>query len=152
MKTFVPLLFVAALWAGCSSLTLKPADFSWPIETELQVDSKGMVHESRYSISFNVKPLLFAELQDSVNVSRHILRMIRDPRGFYFVTAPKFKNVYVFAQTDGGLSAANTIPVSQQGLASPAFNLRSPLVQLLNGKEKPIMLSKEGIVEGGKQQ
>ncbi len=145
------LFFLVFLVAGCSPLMLKPADFSWPIESELKVNSNGMVHEDRYSISFSVKPLLYEETKDSTNLSNVTIRLIRDESGFYFITAPHFKNVYVFSQNDGGLSLENTIPVSKDGLSSPAFNQRAPFVELLNGKDKPVMLSKDGVHEEGKK-
>jgi len=150
MKSVGLFLFVF-LVAGCSPLTLKPADFSWPIEKELTVNSNGMVREDRYSISFNVKPLLYEETKDSTNLSNLTIRLIRDMDGFYFITAAHFKNVYVFSQINGGLSLEKTIPVSQVGLSSPAFNQRAPYVELVNGKNKPIMLTKDGIHEEGKK-
>ena len=139
------------LLAGCSPLMLKPADFSWPIESELKVNSNGMVHEDRYSISFNVKPLFYEETKDSTSFANRTIRLIRDQNGFYFITAQHFKNVYVFSQDDGSLSLEKAIPVSKDGLSSPAFNQRTPYVELLNGKDKPIMLTKDGIQEEGKK-
>jgi len=144
-------VFLMMLVAGCSSLLLKPADFAWPIEDELKVDSHGMVHEERYTFSFNVKPLFYEELKDSVNISNHTIRIIRNVDGYYFITAPKFKNVYVFGQAEGGLSLEKAIPVSTTGLTSPAFNQRSPYVELLNGNEKPMMLTKDGIKQEEKK-
>ena len=35
--------------------------------------------------------------------------------------------------------------MSETGLSSPAFNQRDQYIQLLNGKEKSIMLSRDGI-------
>lgn len=147
----VSTIFIVLAVIGCSQLTLKPGNFEWPIESVLKVDNKGMVHEERYSFSINVKELLFAETQDSLNVSRVTLRMIRDIKGYYYVTAPKFKNVYVFEQAEGAFKLASRILVSQNGLSDPAFNVRSPNIQLVNEKDSPLVLSKEGIVEGGKK-
>ena len=139
------LVLSALLIAGCSSLMLKPADFSWPIEDELKVDSRGVIQENRYSLALNVKPLLYAETKDSVNLSDRMINIIRDARGFYFLTGPQFKNVYVFRQADGGLKLEKKIAVSKTGLSSPAFNQRVPYIELLNGNDKPIMLTKDGI-------
>ncbi len=139
------------LLPACSPLTLKPADFSWPVESVLKVDPKGWVQENRYSVSFNAKPLLFAETQDSVNVTKHTLRMIRDARGYYFVTASGFKNVYVFEQSDGSLKLATAIKVSDKGLNGPALNLRPPYVQLVTEKDPPVLLDRDGIQQGGKK-
>lgn len=152
MKVSVALIFPAfVILAGCSPLTLKPADFSWPVESVLKVNEKGIVDEPRYFLKFNVKPLLFAETKDSVNVSKVTLRMIRDVDGYYFITASKFKNVYVFEQAQGGLKLNNTILVSEHGLNEPAFNKRPHHVELLSDKAAPILMTKDGIQEGGKK-
>ena len=145
------LFFVVFLVAGCAPLALKPADFSWPIESELKVNSNGMVQEDRYSISFNVKPMFYEETKDTSSMSNLTIRLIRDASGYYFITAQHFKNVYVFSQDDGRLSLAKKIAVSDNGLSSPAFNQRTPYVELINGKNKPIMLTKDGITEEGKK-
>jgi len=139
---------------GCSSLTLAPVHYQWPVESVLSVDGKGNVEEARYFISFNVKPLLFEETKDSVHVEGVELRMIRDMDGYYFMTAAKFKNVYVFAPDEGKLKLEKKIPVSETGLTSPAFNAASrggAAIHLLNGKDKPILLTKSGIEQGGQK-
>ncbi len=142
------ILLLVAVW-GCSPLSLKPADFSWPVESVLRADSKGMVQEDRYQLSFNIKPMLFAETGDSSNASISI-RVIRDRAGYYFITAPGFKHVFVFGTGDGALLLESMIMISEKGLNAPAFNARPPHVQLLNGSDKPVLLSKAGIQEGGK--
>jgi hypothetical protein len=151
MKCATIILLSSLLLAGCSSLILKPADFAWPIESVIKVDHKGMIEEQRNNFSVSVKGLLFAETQDSVNVSRHTLHLIRDEKGYYFITGPKFKHVYVFEQTEGGLKLATKILIKEQGIDDPAFNQKAPYIQLLNDKDKPLLLSKEGILEGGKK-
>ncbi len=140
----------AALIAGCSSLTLRPADFSWPIEVVVKVDSKGMVQDNRYSFSFNAKELIFEETHDSTSVNKVTLRLIRDARGYFFVTADKFKNVYVFSQGDGSLRMENKIMVSEKGVNDPAFNQRPPFIQLVIEGEKTVTLSRDGIQQGAK--
>jgi len=144
---FILFMFVC----GCASLTLAPVHYQWPVESVLTVDAKGMVEEARYSTSFNVKPLLFEETADSVHVSGIELRVIRDIDGYYYITAPKFKNVYVFSSDEGKLKLAKKIMVSETGLASPAFNQRPPHIQLLNGKDKPMLLTKDGVQPGGQK-
>jgi hypothetical protein len=139
---------------GCSTLVLRPVDFSWPIEVTLQPDGKGNVREARYQLNFNVKALLFEELQDSTTVTKHTLHLLRDQAGYYFITAKGFKNVYVFEHGDGTLKLEKKILVSEKGLDAPAFNQRVPFVSLINenrGSEAPILLTKDGIAEGGKR-
>jgi len=141
------LLFVAG---GCNPLTLKPADFGWPVESVLKVDSKGMVQENRYQLSFNVKPMLFEETGDSVNVANTTIHVIRGTLGYYYITGPKFKNVYVFESAEGALALQTKILISPKGMSSTAFNARPPYIQLIHGNER-VMLSKSGIREGGKR-
>ena len=145
---------LAITLAGCSSLLLRPADFSWPVEVTLKPDGKGNVQEARYQMTVNVKALLFEELQDSVAVTKHTLHIIRDHAGFYFITAKGFKNVYVFSQGDGALKLEKKIFISEKGLESPAMNQKPQFIQLINENkenEAPLMLTKDGIEEGGKK-
>jgi len=148
--SFIPII-LSFILAGCSSLTLKPGDFAWPIESVLSVDGQGNVQTRLYSFSFNVKELLFAETQDSVNVSKISLRMIRDVKGYYFITASKFKNVYVFEQSEGGLKLKNKIFVAQDGLHEPFFNQQAPFIRLVNGQNQVMVLTDDGVIEGEKK-
>ena len=147
----IPVFLCMILLAGCSSLILKPGDFAWPVESVLSVDSQGVVQNERYSFSLNVKALLFAETQDSVNISKVTLRMIRDVKGLYFLTAAQFKNVYVFEQAEGGFKLKNKILVAQNGLSEPALNQRVPYIQLVNGQSPAILLTEDGVFEGEKK-
>jgi hypothetical protein len=144
----IPILCSFFFLGGCTSLTLKPGDFAWPVESVSKVDEKGMIEDKQYNISINVKELMYVETQDSVNFSNVTLRIIRDEKGYYFITASKFKNVYVFEQIESGLKLTNRIFVAQNGLENPAFNQRPPYIQLLNGESPPVLLMKEGILEG----
>lgn len=149
MKQFLHVLLTVVL-AGCSGMLLKPAEFAWPVESVLTVDSKGMVQEDRYSMSFSVKPVLLEETGDTTRMSRHTVRVIRDERGYYYLTASKFKNVYVLSADDGALKVVTKILVKEAGLENPAFNQRPPYVQVLNEKDKPVLISRDGIHQGGR--
>jgi hypothetical protein len=152
LNVFVCVL--AIILAGCSTLILRPADFSWPIEVTLKPDGKGNVQEARYQVSFNVKALLFEELQDSIAVTKHTLHILRDHAGYYFITAKGFKNVYVFGQGEGALKLEKKILVSEKGLEAPALNQKAPYIHLINEDKEndvPIVLTKDGIIEGGKK-
>lgn len=156
MKTTFCFIFciIAFIIAGCSSLTLRPANFSWPIEIAVTPDVDGTVKIPRYQVSFNSKPLLFEELQDSIYVTNRMMHVIRDQNGFYFITAKDFKNVYVFNQDEGALKLESKIQVSENGLEAPAFNQKGLSVQLVNEQkenEPAILLSNDGIQEGEKK-
>jgi hypothetical protein len=142
----------AVLLAGCNTLTLKPGDFSWPVESALKVNEKEVIQDARHCFSVNVKALSFAEFKDSSAI-KTLLRVIRDVEGYYYITAPKFKNVYVFEDAEGSLQLKKVIPIKEQGLESPAFNQRAPYIQLVNenGNDPALLLNKEGIHEGAKK-
>ena len=144
----------AIILVGCSPLLLRPVDFSWPIEVTLKPDAKGNVHESRYQVSFNVKALLFEELQDSAAVTKHTFHILRDQAGYFFIIAKGFKNLYVFGQGDGVLKLEKKIFISEKGLEAPALNQKTPYVHLINEDKEnaaPVVLTKDGIIEGGKK-
>jgi hypothetical protein len=154
MKTIFFFLFFAILFiaGGCAPLTLRPADFSWPVDVVVKPDSMGTVQLTRYQISFTVKALLFEELKDSIKVTQHVFHIIRDKKGYYFITAKDFKNVYVFAQEEGSLELEKKIFISEKSLRAPAMNQKPPFIQLVNEadeNESPIMLSESGIQKGG---
>ena len=133
-------------FAACSSLVLKPVDFAWPVESVLHVNDNGSVKEERHTLNFNVKALFLEETEgDSTAYLNKDIRIIRDTKGYYFVTAQNFKNVYVFTGTDGELKLDNKIEISEkEGMSNPAFNQRLPYVELVDNGKKTL-LSNEGI-------
>lgn len=140
---FIP--FLVFITAACSSLILKPADFSWPIENALKVDNKGFVEEQRYAFSLKVRSLFFEEFADSNNFAGKEIRIIRDKLGYVYITGKNFKNVYVFMSMEGGMKLEEKIMVSEKGLVSPAFNQKSPNIELLDSPNK-YLLNNKGIV------
>ena len=126
---------------------LQPADFAWPVESVLKVDNNGFVQEARFSFSFNTKDLFLEETGDSLGYQNKELRIIRDTKGYYFITASSFKNVYVFNADDGALKLNNKIVISDStGIENPAFNQRSPYIEF-DYNNKKINLTNEGIKE-----
>ena len=144
LKCFLVLLLFTIL-SACSSLTLKPADYSWPIENVLKVDSKGFIEEQRYSFTLKVKALFYEEFKDSTNFSGKEIRLIRDKLGFYYITGKEFKNVYVFEPEENGMDLENKILVTETGLVSPAFNQKTSNIELLDSPNK-YLLNHKGIV------
>jgi hypothetical protein len=65
------------------------------------------------------------------------------------MTSTDFKNVYVFSVQKNAFSLKNKIPVKETGLSNPAFNQRSPFIELLDDG-KTYKLNSEGIEEGVK--
>lgn len=139
------LLSFLIIFVGCSSINLEPTDFAWPIESVLEINENGEVSEPRYSLTTNVKELFIAEKNDSSNFRKESVRIIRDTYGYYFMIASGFKNVYVFKADYGKLSLYNKIEVSDFGLDLPAFNQRSPLIEILEAEEHLYYLTPDGI-------
>lgn len=131
---------------SCSTLILKPADFSWPIESVLKVEDDGHASADRYTFSFNIKPLFYEEMEDSLAYLDREIRVIRNYQGYYFITANDFKNVYVFESSEGEFELEEKIPIDETGLKKPVFNQRSPYIELIDGTNR-YYLSKSGIEE-----
>jgi hypothetical protein len=144
MKKILIPLFICTI-AGCVQLTLDSSDFAWPIETVLNVDEEGFVSEDRYSFSTNVKELFIAETADSLSFKNTEVRMIRDVKGYYFITSNGFKNVYVFGVNSGKFELYNKISVSEFGLDLPALNQRKPNIEVLDGEKHVAYIDSEGI-------
>ncbi len=138
-------LFLLFILPACSSLTLKPADFSWPVESVLKINEDGFVKEDRYSLIFNSKDLFLEETGDSLSYLNKDLRIIRDNKGYYYITSNNFKNVYVFSNYESELCLEEKVLISETGVSKPAFNQRSPFIELVYGDKKQL-LSNEGLV------
>lgn len=150
LKFSIFVLFTLSLY-NCSTMQLAPADFSWPIETVLDVNKDGAIEVERYSFSVNVRSMFLSEAgEDTTNMEYKPVRMIRNKEGYYFVTSENFKNVYVFSVSEGVMKLANKIQIKETGMNSPVFNQRSPNIELVDGANMPIYLNKDGIVGGEK--
>lgn len=142
---FLKFMLFLLVAVGCSQLTLEPSDFSWPIETVLDVDENGEIHENRYSFSTNVQSLFIDETNDSTAFMNASVRMIRDEKGLYYITSNGFKNVYLFTVSDGKLVLYSKHLVSEFGLDLPAFNQRKPYIEVLDGEEHILFLNSDGL-------
>ena len=140
----IALLLSLGVTVACSTLTLKPTNFAWPVESVLKINDEGKVIEDRYAIGFDARGIFYEEFQDSSAFENKELRILRDMNGYYFFTSEKFKNVYVFKADEGALFLENKIPVSETGLENPALNQREPYVELIDGNNK-LLLTNEGI-------
>ena len=137
----------ALLMASCASLTLDRVDFGWPVESVLAVNSSNMIDDVRYGVKASVGELAQAEFQDSTALRGTKLRLLRSSEGFYFITGPRFKNVYVFSPGTSALTIYSAIPVTESGLKDPALNQRPPYVELLDGDSFRRLLTSNDVVE-----
>jgi hypothetical protein len=145
IKFFLLMSFIVL--QACSSLKLEQADFSWPVESVLKVSEDGTVSDDRYSLKFDTKNLFLEETDDSLSYRNKNVRIIRDSKGYYYITSDGFKNIYVFTASDGEFLLDDKINISEVGISNPAFNQRSPYVELLAGNEKHLLLNSEIVSE-----
>lgn len=142
-KLSVATLLVFTVACG-PSLTLTDVDYAQPMESVASPDQNGNVEDPRLGIRFNISALNVEERGQGASLPDEV-RFIRSRDGYYFVTAPGYSNVYVFESAERALELYETIEVSATGLANPAFNQRSPHIQLIDG-DTEFRLTKDGIV------
>jgi len=145
---FSILFFVAVLLftSACKTFEVKNVNYAQQVESVLIPTKSGEVTDSRYGISFNILPFQYEEMQDSSSVQVDQVRLIRNQNGFYFITANGFNSVYVMEPINSGLKLKEKITVSESGLIKPAFNLRSPFVELIDIETSQIYsLNEKGI-------
>jgi hypothetical protein len=146
-------IFIAgsiSAFSGCSSLTLQRVEFGWPVEAVVTVSNNNMIEEVRHGFSCRVGDLAVEEFKDSTALYGTKLRLLRSSEGYYFVTGPRFKNVYVFAPGAHELVLRSAINVSETGLQNPALNQRPPYIELLDGDAIHLMLTSDDIAGGKK--
>lgn len=141
------LLLVSFAFSSCASLSLQWVDYSWPVESVLKVSQHNTIDEGRYAITIRVTYLALEEFEDSTALIGTSVRLIRSEEGYYFVTGPRFKNVYVFTPGASELNLKSRIHVSDAGLKSPALNQRTPYIELLDGKTMKQLLTSDNVVE-----
>ncbi|HET56621.1 MAG TPA: hypothetical protein ENN33_15610 [Ignavibacteria bacterium] len=127
---------------GCSSLTLEPANFAWPIESVLTTDDQGNVYIERFTTGFNASNLFRAEFGEATEIANKELRVIRDQLGYYVMTSPGFMNVYVFEVDNGALVRVNKIFISKEGIMNPVLNQRMPHIELISNGVSYLLDSK----------
>ena len=145
------LFWIAASLAlpGCA-LTIQPVDFSWSFESVLTADSAGFVSGQPKTIAFDAGELFRAETDGRETAAGKTVRIIRDTEGFYFVTSPGFKHVYIFTGAEGKLTLKRKVLIAEQGMEKPFFNRRELGIELVaNGQA--YLLSKKGIISGEKK-
>lgn len=135
-QSYTVTIFAAALvlfTMGCKqSMVISEVDYSQSVESVLEPDENGMVEDLQHGIKFNIKPLQYAETEDTSSVTTEEIRFIRGQEGYYYITAPDYSHVYVMSSEEGKLKLKEKHAISEGGLESPAFNQRMSHIQLLN--------------------
>ncbi len=139
-------LFAVLLTACGSTMSIKNVDFSQPVETVLVADRDANVQDVRGGLSFNLSEVLESEGISKDAFMGTEVRIIRNHQGYYFLAAPGFKSVYVFETEESELKLLNKIRVASQGLQDPAFNQRTPYIQLIDGGTA-VSLTKDSAIQ-----
>lgn len=145
-----PILLLASfvlLGTACTTFVVKDVNYSHQIESVLTPDQEGEVSDVRHGITFNVQPFVDQEFgeEDSTYQIEEI-RMIRNAKGFYFITADQFKHVYVMKPGSGSLKLKSKIKVSESPITNPAFNMRDGYVQLVKTQTNEVVaLTEDGL-------
>ena len=126
-------LLFALIVTGCKqSMVISKVDYSQSIESVLTPDENGVVKDVQHGLTFNILPLQYAETQDTSSVTTNQVRYIRGKEGFYYITAPNYKNVYVMTPEKSKLKLKKKLSISETGIAQPALNQRTTFIQLVN--------------------
>jgi hypothetical protein len=134
--------------ASCG-MTVENVHYAWPVESVLPVGDDNIVQDGRHSLQFSVAAIAEEEFENVGALRGKEIRLLRSVEGYYFLTAKRFKHVYVLKPAPSELRLESRIAVAPNGLQDPAFNQRPPYVELLDGG-KAIRLTSDEIVEGKK--
>lgn len=138
-------VLIAGLTACGPSLVIQNVDYSQPIESVLETDGTNQVNDQRYGIRFNVTPVLTEEGVTSVDE----IRLIRNNKGYYFITAAGFSNVYVLEPAESELKLKRIITLSVEGLSRPALNQRGNYIEVIDrATGQTYRVNEEGSIGG----
>lgn len=127
------LLLTIVFMTGCKqSMVISKVDYSQSIESVLTPNEEGIVEDVQHGLQFSIMPLQYAESQDTSSVMTKEVRYIRGKAGFYYITAPNYRNVYVMTPEKSSLKLVKKLKVAENGISQPAFNQRTSYIQLLN--------------------
>jgi hypothetical protein len=138
---------IIGILVGCGSqMAIKRVNYAQPLESVLETSNSGRVDAVKHGLSFNIKPIQYKETQDTSSVTTEKVHLIRNAKGYYFLTADGYSNVYVLQPAAGSLKLHKSIQITQEGLGKPAFNQRDPYIQLIDqATDETYRLTEKGI-------
>jgi hypothetical protein len=128
-------------------LVIENVNYAQNVESVLVPNEEGVVTDIRNNISFSIIPLIHKEFGINSSFNINEIRLIRNQKGFYFITAHHFKNVYVFMPVENELKLKKIIAISDNEIQKPIFNWRNPFIEILsleNGNS--LFLTEKGII------
>ena len=150
MRTAALLLCLASalFLLSCASLTVSNVDYAWPVEAPVTVSHTNSITIERYGLTCNLSKVAEKEFQDSTALAGAQVRILRNNEGYYFLTGPRFKHVYVFRAATSELIAEHIFDITTTGLQNPALNQRPPYIELVDTGGIHKLLTSSDIVEG----
>lgn len=143
-------LLAAAVALLPACVTVKPVDYSWSFESVMNKDAAGVYRAEPKTLAFDATEIFREETGKKDAVADRPLRVIRDAAGFYYVTAPGFRHVFVLEGGERKLTLEKKILVDPDGMEKPFFNQRERGIELVaDGQVR--LLNKKGIIPEGKQ-
>jgi hypothetical protein len=132
---------------SCSSLKIEDVSYGWSSEFFVNPDDSGNITIPKSSMSFNVTKL-FTEEKITEKPSSYKIRIIRDNDGYFFITADKFKFIWIFETSEKSLKLKNKIELEKDAaLSDPKFNEHKPNIEIFTKDGKKFILDKDGIVK-----
>ncbi|MCH8485791.1 MAG: hypothetical protein LAT75_02930 [Candidatus Cyclonatronum sp.] len=138
------LLLLISVSACGSKLVIQNVDFANPIEMVMPADAQANVSDTRTGLSFNLNAILEKEGITPADFESTAVRMIRNTDGLFFLTAPGFRHVFILESGQRELKESQVVSIPGERLQNPAFNQRSPLIQLVDG-DRSFNLSSSGL-------
>jgi hypothetical protein len=147
LTIFISLFILTSIFSSCSSFLLENVTYGWSSEIFINPDNSGNITIPKNSMTFNVSKL-FTEEKITENPSGFKIRIIRDDEGYFFITADKFKFVWVFESAEKSLKLKNKLElVKDTPQSDPKFNEHKPNIEIFTKDGKKFILNKDGIVK-----
>lgn len=137
-------LLLFAVSACGSKMVIQNVDFAHPLEIVMEADAQANVSDVRTGLAFNLSSILEKENISRSDFAGTAVRMIRNRDGYYFLTAPGFRHVFILESKTRELKEVEIVRIPGDRLQNPAFNQRSPLIQLVDG-ERSFNLTSSGL-------
>lgn len=137
-------VLLMSLSACGSKMVIQNVDFAQPLEIVMEADAQANVSDVRSGLAFNLSAVLEKENITPSDFAGTAVRMIRNRDGFYFLTAPGFRHVFILESGERELREAELVRIPGERLQNPVFNQRSPLIQLVDG-ERTFSLNSSGL-------
>jgi len=146
-KNIITILILIFIFYSCSTFKIENVKYGWNGEYFASPDENGDFTIPKNSMKFNVLKLL--EEEGLLNKITDIkLRIIRDEEGYFYITADKFKYIWVFMPDESSLKLKNKIELLKgKSLEEPKFNEQKPNIKVFLKDKSEFIINKDGIIK-----